>query len=130
MRRSNPIVLEFRKLLGDQAPTTMAIERNLTNVLRVYGEILGYYKDFGEKMTLGNTEFHQRKSLKKKKMHSQKRVMRLYKQYFNCIKKQHPKLSKDEVHDVMEGIYNELCSGNTMMSWRASTMRYSLVAIV
>jgi hypothetical protein len=44
-------------------------------------------------------------------MHSQKRVMRLYKQYFNCIKKQHPKLSKDEVHDVMEGIYNEVFSG-------------------
>jgi hypothetical protein len=31
--------------------TAKAIKRNPTNVLRVYREILGYYKDFGEKKT-------------------------------------------------------------------------------
>jgi hypothetical protein len=30
--------------LGDQAPTAKAIKRNLTNVLRVYREILKYYE--------------------------------------------------------------------------------------
>jgi hypothetical protein len=80
---SNLIVLEFRKLLGDQAPTAKAIEKNPTNVLRVYKQILQYYKEYEEKKTLGNTEFHQRKRQKKKKMHPQKRGMRLYKECFN-----------------------------------------------
>jgi hypothetical protein len=42
-------VLEFRKLLGYQAPTTKAIRRNLTNVLRLYKEVLKYYKEYEEK---------------------------------------------------------------------------------
>jgi hypothetical protein len=37
------------------------------NVLRVYREILKYYKEYEEKKTSGNTEFHQRKSLKNNK---------------------------------------------------------------
>jgi hypothetical protein len=67
------MVLEFRKLLGDQAPTAKAIEKNPTNVLRVYRQILQYYKAYEEKKTPGNTEFHQRKRQKKKKIRSQKR---------------------------------------------------------
>jgi hypothetical protein len=52
------------------------------------------------------------KRQKKKKMRSQKRGLQLYKQCFNKIEKEHRKLSKEEVHDVMEGIYNEVYSGN------------------
>jgi hypothetical protein len=59
--------------LGDQASTTKAIERNPTYVLRVYREILKYYKEYEEKKTPGNTELHQRKSLKKQKTRPQKR---------------------------------------------------------
>ncbi len=54
-------------------PTAKAIEKNPTNVLKVYRQILQYYKAYEEKKTPGNTEFHQRKRQKKKKMHSQKR---------------------------------------------------------
>jgi hypothetical protein len=68
---SNPIVLEFRKLLGDQAPIANATEKNPTNVLRVYKQMLQYYKEYEEKKTPGNTEFNQRKRQKKKKMHLQ-----------------------------------------------------------
>ena len=32
---SNQIVLDFRKLLGDQVPTDRVIEKNPTNVLKV-----------------------------------------------------------------------------------------------
>jgi hypothetical protein len=77
------------KVIGDQANATKVIERNPMNGLRVYREMLKYCKEYGEKMTPGNTEFHQKKSLKKKKMHLQKRGMRLYKRCFNCIEKQH-----------------------------------------
>jgi hypothetical protein len=98
--------------LGDQAPIAKAIEKNPMNVLRVYRKILKYYKEYEEKKTPGNTEFHQRKRQKKKKMHLQKRGLRLYKRCFNKIEKEHPKLSKEEVHDVMEGIYDEVYSGN------------------
>jgi hypothetical protein len=66
---SNLIVLELQKFLGDQVPTAKAIERNPTNVLRVYKQILKYYKEYEEKKTLGNPEFHHRKSLEKKKRH-------------------------------------------------------------
>ena len=69
----DPIVLEFRELLGDQAPTAKAIEKNPTNVLKVYRQILQYYKAYEENKTPGNTEFHQRKRQKKKKIRSQKR---------------------------------------------------------
>jgi hypothetical protein len=78
----------------------------------VYKQILKYYKEYEEKKTLGNTEFHHGKSLKKKKTHPQKRGMQLYKWCFNCIEKQHLMLSKEEVHDVMEGIYDEVYSGS------------------
>jgi hypothetical protein len=54
-------------------PTAKAIKRNPTNVIRVYREILKYYKEHEEKKTLGKTEFSQRKKLKKNKMHPQKR---------------------------------------------------------
>jgi hypothetical protein len=37
---SNQIVLDFRKLLGDQVPTNRVIEKNPTNVLKVYKDIL------------------------------------------------------------------------------------------
>jgi hypothetical protein len=86
----DPIVKEFRELLGDQAPTEKAIEKNPTNVLKVYRQILQYYKAYEEKKTLGNTEFHQRKRKKKKKKRLQKRGLRLYKQCFNKIEKEHP----------------------------------------
>jgi hypothetical protein len=39
---SNPIVLDFQKLLGDQVPTTKAIKRDPKNLLQVYNEILKY----------------------------------------------------------------------------------------
>jgi hypothetical protein len=55
---SNQIVLEFGKLLGDQVPTTKAIERNQTNALRVYKVILKYYKEYEEKKTTGKIELH------------------------------------------------------------------------
>jgi hypothetical protein len=45
---SNKIVLDFRKLLGDQAPTNPVIEKNPTNVLKVYKDKLRYYKEFEE----------------------------------------------------------------------------------
>jgi hypothetical protein len=54
-------------------PTAKAIKRNPTNVIRVYREILKYYKEHEEKKTLGKTEFSQRRKLKKNKMHPQKR---------------------------------------------------------
>jgi hypothetical protein len=63
----NPIVLEFRKLLGDQAPTAKAIEKNPTNVLKVYRKVLQYYKAYEEKKTPGNTEFHQGKEKRRRK---------------------------------------------------------------
>jgi hypothetical protein len=72
---SNLIVLELQKLLGDQVPTTKAIVRNPMNVLRVYREILKYYKEYEEKKTPYKTEFHQRKCQKEKKMVLQKRGM-------------------------------------------------------
>jgi hypothetical protein len=59
--------------LGDQGPTAKAIEKNPTNVLKVYKQILQYYKAYEENKTPGNTEFHQRKRQKMKKMRSQKR---------------------------------------------------------
>jgi acetoin utilization deacetylase AcuC-like enzyme len=37
---NNQIVLDFRKLLRDQAPTDRVIEKNPTNVLKVYKDIL------------------------------------------------------------------------------------------
>ena len=37
---TNQIVLDFRKLSGDQAPTNQVIEKNPTNVLKVYKDIL------------------------------------------------------------------------------------------
>jgi hypothetical protein len=104
---SNLIVLEFGNLLGDQVPTTKGIERNPTNVLKVYSEMLGYYKDLGDKKTPGKSEYHPRKSLKKKKPVLQKRGMGLFKWCFKYIQKLHPKLSKKEVHDVMKGINDE-----------------------
>jgi hypothetical protein len=53
-----------------------------------------------------------RKSLKKKKLHLQKRGMQLFKRCLKYIVKQHPKLLKEEVHDVMKGIYDEVYSGS------------------
>jgi hypothetical protein len=54
--------------LGDQGPTAKAIEKNPTNVLKLYRQILQYYKAHEENKTPGNTEFHQRKRQKMKKM--------------------------------------------------------------
>jgi hypothetical protein len=48
-------------------PTAKAIEKNPMNVLRVYREILKYYKEYQEKKTPGNTEFHQRKRQRRRK---------------------------------------------------------------
>jgi hypothetical protein len=56
---------------------------------------------------LEKNEFYQGKRLKKKKMHLQKRGMQLFKQCFKYIKKQHPNLLKEEVHDIMNGIYDK-----------------------
>jgi hypothetical protein len=52
----DPIVKEFQELLGDQAPTEKAIEKNPTNVLKVYRQILQYYKAYEEKKTPGTKE--------------------------------------------------------------------------
>jgi len=52
---SNQIVLDFRRLLGDQAPTDRVIEKNPTNVLNVYKDILQYYKECQEKMHQDST---------------------------------------------------------------------------
>jgi hypothetical protein len=38
--------------------------------------------------------------------------LNFYKQWFKYIQKFHPKLLKEEVHDVMKGIYDEVYSGS------------------
>jgi hypothetical protein len=98
-------------------PTAKTIKRNPMNVLRVYKEILGYCKEYGGKKTPENNdlekiEFHQRQGIKKKKRRPQKREMQLFKWCLKYIVKQHPNLSKEEVHDVMKGIYDEVYSGS------------------
>ena len=71
MMRSTLVVIRkcliFESYLGNGA--TKAIKMNLTNVLRVYKEILRYYKEYGEKKSpennyLDKNNFHQRKRLK------------------------------------------------------------------
>jgi hypothetical protein len=75
---SNQIVLDFRRLLGDQAPTDRVIEKNPTNVLKVYKDILQYYKECQEKKHQNSTAqemmmFPQRVQGKKTKKRLQKR---------------------------------------------------------
>jgi hypothetical protein len=77
---SNQIVLDFRRLLGDQAPTDRVIEKNPTNVLKVYKDILRYYKECQEKKHQDSTGqemmmFPQRVQGNKKKMRPQKKGM-------------------------------------------------------
>jgi hypothetical protein len=75
---SKKIVLDFQRLLGYQAPTNWAIEKNPTNVLKVYKDILQYYKECKEKKHQDSTGqemmmFPQRMKGKKTKMRPQKR---------------------------------------------------------
>jgi hypothetical protein len=46
---NNNTVLDFRKLLRDQAPTARVIEKNPTNILKVFKDVLQYYKEYEEK---------------------------------------------------------------------------------
>jgi hypothetical protein len=114
---SNKIVLDFRRLLGDQAPTDRVIKKNPTNVLKVYKDILWYYKEFEEKKHQDSTGqemmmFPQRMQGKKIKMRPQKRGMRLYKKCLKYIETQHPNMSRDKLHDVLKSIYEEKYSGS------------------
>jgi hypothetical protein len=78
--------------------------------------VQGDIRKFGEKKTPGKTGFHQRKSRKKKKMVLQKRQMQLFKWCINGTEKQHPNLSKEEVHDVIKGVFDEVyCSSNSIV---------------
>ncbi len=84
----------------DQVPTTKALEKNTTNVHRVYKEILRYYKEYGEMKSPKNSdleknEFHQRKIWKEKNTHAQKRGLQLLKECLAYIGKQHPNLLKE-----------------------------------
>jgi hypothetical protein len=77
---SNQIVLDFRRLLGDKAPTDRVIEKNPTNVLKVYKDILRHYKECQEKKHQDSTGqemmmFPQRVQGKKTKMRPQKKGM-------------------------------------------------------
>jgi len=77
---SNKIVLDFQKLLRDQAPTDWVIVKNPTNVLKVYKNILQNYKEFEEKKHQDSTGqemmmFPQRMQRKKTKIRPQKRGM-------------------------------------------------------
>jgi hypothetical protein len=83
----------------------------------VYKDILQYYKEFEEKMHQDSTGqemmmFPQRMQGKKTKMHLQKRGMRLNKKCLKYIKTQHPNMSRDELHDVLNSIYEEKYSGS------------------
>jgi hypothetical protein len=114
---SNQIVLDFRKLLGDQVPTDRVIEKNPTNVLKVYKDILRYYKECQEKKHQNSTGqemmmFPQRVQGKKTKMRPQKRGMRQYKKCLKYIETQHPNMSRDELYDVLNSIYEEKYSGS------------------
>jgi len=114
---SNQIVLDFRKLLGDQVPTDRVIEKNPTNVLKVYKDILRYYKECQEKKHQDSTGqemmmFPQRVQEKKTKMRLQKRGMRQHKKCLKYIETQHPNMSRDELHDVLKSIYEEKYSGS------------------
>jgi len=113
----NQIVLDFRKLLGDQAPTDRVIEKNPTNVLKVYKDILRYYKEFKEKKHQDSTGqemmmFPQRVQGKKTKMRPQKRGMQQYKKCLKYIETQHPNMSRDGLCDLLSSIYEEKYSGS------------------
>jgi hypothetical protein len=85
---SNKIVFDFRKLLVDQVPTNWVIEKNPTNVLKVYKDVLQYYKEFEKKKHQDSTGqemmmFPQRMQGKKTKIRLQRKGMR---QYNKCLK--------------------------------------------
>jgi hypothetical protein len=56
--------------------------------------------------------FPQRVQGKKTKKRLQKRGVRQYKKCFKYIKTQHPNMSRDELHDVLNSIYEEKYSGS------------------
>jgi hypothetical protein len=75
---SDKIVLDFRKLLGDQVPTNRVTEKNPTNILKVYKDILRYLKEYEEKTHQDNNGqeimmFLQRMQRKKTNIRPQKR---------------------------------------------------------
>jgi len=114
---SNQIVLDFRRLLGDQAPTDRVIEKNPTNVLKVYKDILRYYKECQEKKNQDSTGqemmmFPQRMQGKKTKMCLQRKGMRQYKKCLKYIEAQHPNMLRDELCDVVKSIYEDKYSGS------------------
>jgi hypothetical protein len=114
---SNMIVLDFQRLLGDQAPTNWLIEKNPTYVLKVYKGILLYYKEFEKKKHQDSTGhemmmFPQRMQGKKTNMCPQKRGTRLYKKCLKHIETQHPNMSRDKLHDVLKSIYKRKYSGS------------------
>ena len=56
--------------------------------------------------------FPQRMQGKKSKMRLQKRGMQQYKKCLKYIKTQHPNMSRDELHNVLNSIYEEKYSGS------------------
>jgi hypothetical protein len=56
--------------------------------------------------------FPQRMQGKKTTMRPQKRGMQLYKKCLKYIKTQHPNMSRDELRDVLNSIYEEKYSGS------------------
>jgi hypothetical protein len=83
----------------------------------VYKDILRYYKECQEKKHQNSTAqemmmFPQRVQGKKTKMRLQKRGMRQYKKCLKYIETQHPNMSRDELYDVLNSIYEEKYSGS------------------
>jgi hypothetical protein len=60
--------------------------------------------------------FPQRMQGKKTKMRLQKRGMQQYKKCLKYIKTQHPNMSRDELHDVLNSIYEEKYSGSNKIA--------------
>jgi len=66
--------------------------------------------------------FPQRMQGKKTKKHLQKRGMRQYKKCLKYIKTQHPNMSRDELHDVLNSIYEEKYSGSNKIVLHYQTL--------
>jgi hypothetical protein len=90
--------------LGNQAPAAMAIEKNLKNVLSVYREditrVWGRRRLQGKLSSIRGRVFCKREGCKSLSSVS------------SASRNLHPKLSKEEVHDVMKGIYDDIYSGS------------------
>jgi hypothetical protein len=82
----------------------MAIEKNLKNVLSVYREditrVWGRRRLQGKLSSIRGRVFCKREGCKSLSSVS------------SASRNLHPKLSKEEVHDVMKGIYDDIYSGS------------------